>query len=270
MGMLWMRSDVEKLTGLTKRSVQELCGRKRRSHDVGFWRPVESRPGYSRFDEADAVVLHLAGRLHAAGFTLAEMENAIRAALVRRARSDDSEVSDEADEFGSLLASKAAVLRAERERIEAREQALKEIRAEAASSQDAGECRLASLDRGFLHGAFRRGIEAAVKRKSLPEPCAQRALDAFDEAWNVRVVNSSDMQTGESAQEAETVRGAGASGASGSTGEFDAEGLAALLDSAFEHMSRWGVSLEPAAHALVSIVRGEGSVARRQRARADA
>ena len=78
---MWMRSSVERLTGMSKRSIQELCSQSRHSDGVAFWHPAESRPGYSRFDRLDMLAFYLVSRFRAAGFTLAEMSDIVPSAF---------------------------------------------------------------------------------------------------------------------------------------------------------------------------------------------
>lgn len=71
---MWKRSQVEKLTGLTRDMIQPLCYQNKKNGGYGFWVPAVHRPGYSRFDEGDLLMFYLVGQLKRAGFTLEEVE----------------------------------------------------------------------------------------------------------------------------------------------------------------------------------------------------
>lgn len=78
---IWLRSEVEALTGLSKRKVQELCHQNRKTGGMAFWRPFESRPGYSGFDKSDLIAFYIAAKLHKSGFPLIEIKDAFKATL---------------------------------------------------------------------------------------------------------------------------------------------------------------------------------------------
>lgn len=71
---MWKRSEVEKLTGLTRHMIQDLCNPNTSRDGLGFWKPAVSKPGYSRFDEGDLCMFYLVGVLKRAGFSLMEIE----------------------------------------------------------------------------------------------------------------------------------------------------------------------------------------------------
>lgn len=75
---MWLRSDIEKITGLSKRKIQELCHHNRRTGGIAFWNPAESKPGYSRFDENDLAVFYFVEKLYESGFYLREMGEALK------------------------------------------------------------------------------------------------------------------------------------------------------------------------------------------------
>ena len=75
---MWLRSDIEKITGLSKRKIQELCHQNKRTGGIAFWNPAESKPGYSRFDENDLAVFYFVEKLYESGFYLREMGEALR------------------------------------------------------------------------------------------------------------------------------------------------------------------------------------------------
>lgn len=78
---MWERSHVERLTGLSRHMIQDLCYHNARGGGLGFWEPAVSKPGYSRFDEGDLLMFYLVGQLKHAGFTLKEVEAAVFAIL---------------------------------------------------------------------------------------------------------------------------------------------------------------------------------------------
>lgn len=76
---MWKKSQVEELTGVSKRAIQQLCNHNAKTGGLGFWHPYDMGPGYAAYDEADMLAFLLVGRLHDAGFTLAEMHPAVKA-----------------------------------------------------------------------------------------------------------------------------------------------------------------------------------------------
>ena len=74
---MWERSQVERLTGLSRHMIQDLCYHNAKGGGLGFWEPAVSKPGYSRFDEGDLLMFYLVGQLKRAGFTLKEVEAAV-------------------------------------------------------------------------------------------------------------------------------------------------------------------------------------------------
>lgn len=83
---MWERSQVERLTGLSRHMIQDLCYHNTKGGGLGFWEPAVSKPGYSRFDEGDLLMFYLVGQLKRAGFTLREVEPTVFAIL----ENDDS------------------------------------------------------------------------------------------------------------------------------------------------------------------------------------
>lgn len=73
---MWRRSDIEQLTGLSKRKIQELCHQNKATGGIAFWTPYESRPGYSQFDKNDLAVFYVVEKIHSSGFSLAETNKA--------------------------------------------------------------------------------------------------------------------------------------------------------------------------------------------------
>lgn len=71
---MWQRSEVERLTGLSRHAIQDLCNQNTARDGLGFWVPAVSKPGYARYDEGDLLAFYLVRQLTKAGFTLAEVE----------------------------------------------------------------------------------------------------------------------------------------------------------------------------------------------------
>lgn len=71
---MWQRSEVERLTGLSRHAIQDLCNQNTTRDGLGFWVPAVSKPGYARYDEGDLLAFYLVKQLTNAGFTLAEVE----------------------------------------------------------------------------------------------------------------------------------------------------------------------------------------------------
>lgn len=74
---MWLRSQVEQLTGLNEYTIQSLCYKNTDKGGFGFWEPAVSKPGYSRFDEGDLLMFYLVAQLKLAGFTQGEIEHAV-------------------------------------------------------------------------------------------------------------------------------------------------------------------------------------------------
>ena len=53
---MWKRSEVERLTGLGRHTIQDLCNQNTSRDGLGFWEPAVMKPGYSRFDEGDLLL----------------------------------------------------------------------------------------------------------------------------------------------------------------------------------------------------------------------
>ena len=70
---MWKRSEVERLTGLGRHTIQDLCNQNTSRDGLGFWEPAVMKPGYSRFDEGDLLAFYLVRQLIKVGFTAAEV-----------------------------------------------------------------------------------------------------------------------------------------------------------------------------------------------------
>lgn len=180
---MWTRSQVERLTGLSKKSIQRLCyqNTSRSAGGLGVWRPAESRPGYSRFDDGDLVVLYLLGRFRAAGFSTPELPDV----LGGLADADPGALL-------GLLAEKRADLEAERRRIEGRLALVDELSDAAASGAAPGDaatsialgCCLAELRSAVAREGVAAGAGAGDGLAPATEPAVSaaeldRALEEF-------------------------------------------------------------------------------------------
>lgn len=74
---MWQRSEVEKLTGLSRHAIQDLCNQNTAAGGLGFWVPAISKPGFARYDEGDLLAFYLVKQFFKAGFTLAQMESVV-------------------------------------------------------------------------------------------------------------------------------------------------------------------------------------------------
>lgn len=105
---MWKRSEVEKLTGLTRHMIQDLCNPNTSRDGLGFWKPAVSKPGYSRFDEGDLLAFYLVRQLMKAGFTLREVGPVVYDML------------EDGAAFETRIAEKATELRAHRAQCDAK------------------------------------------------------------------------------------------------------------------------------------------------------
>ena len=141
---MWERSQVEKLTGLSRHMIQDLCYHNTKSGGLGFWEPAVSKPGYSRFDEGDLYMFYLVGQLKRAGFTLAEVESAV------------SDILEDGDALDRTVRAKARSLHARRAEFDGKLAAL-ECLADAVAAQPTE--RLFAV----MEAALERSVERAVQ-----------------------------------------------------------------------------------------------------------
>lgn len=102
---MWKRLQVEELTGVSKRAIQQLCNHNAKTGGLGFWHPYDMGPGHAAYDEVDMLAFLLVGRLHDAGFALSEMRPAVKALVQDADNREDG-------------ASYAALVRAKRQRLQ--------------------------------------------------------------------------------------------------------------------------------------------------------
>lgn len=121
---MWKRSDVERLTGLTRHMIQDLCNPNTSRDGLGFWEPAISKPGYSRFDEGDLLAFYLVRQLMKAGFTLREIESAV------------FDLMEDDDSFECALRRKATVLHRRRAELDSKLSALENLEVAATAATD--------------------------------------------------------------------------------------------------------------------------------------
>lgn len=121
---MWKRSDVERLTGLTRHMIQDLCNPNTSGDGLGFWEPAISKPGYSRFDEGDLLAFYLVRQLMKAGFTLKEIESAV------------FDLMEDDDSFERTLRRKATVLHRRRAELDSKLSALEYLEVAATAATD--------------------------------------------------------------------------------------------------------------------------------------
>lgn len=121
---MWKRSDVERLTGLTRHMIQDLCNPNTSRDGLGFWEPAISKPGYSRFDEGDLLAFYLVRQLMKAGFTLREIESAV------------FDLMEDDDSFERALRRKATVLHRRRAELDSKLSALEYLEVAATAVTD--------------------------------------------------------------------------------------------------------------------------------------
>lgn len=149
---MWKRSEVERLTGLTRHAIQDLCNQNTAADGLGFWRTAIAKPGYSRFDEGDLLAFYLVRQLTRAGFALAEVEPAV------------FELWEDDEAFGKRVARKAELLQAERVRLDARSEAI-DVLGHAARELPAERLRAIvdeALGRSLRHAVARTADELDV------------------------------------------------------------------------------------------------------------
>lgn len=151
---MWKRSDVERLTGLTRHMIQDLCNPNTSGDGLGFWEPAISKPGYSRFDEGDLLAFYLVRQLMKAGFTLKEIESAV------------FDLMEDDDSFERALRRKATVLHRRRAELDSKLSALEYL--EMAASVSADE-RLYAVMEVALGQSAERAVRAAASEVQVTE-----------------------------------------------------------------------------------------------------
>lgn len=156
---MWERSQVEKLTGLSRHMIQDLCYHNTKSGGLGFWEPAVSKPGYSRFDEGDLYMFYLVGQLKRAGFTLAEVESAV------------SDILEDGDALDRTVRAKARSLHARRAEFDGKLAAL-ECLADAVAAQPTE--RLFAVMEASLARSVERALEVALRVQAAEDGLIER------------------------------------------------------------------------------------------------
>ena len=151
---MWKRSDVERLTGLTRHMIQDLCNPNTSGDGLGFWEPAISKPGYSRFDEGDLLAFYLVRQLMKAGFTLKEIESAV------------FDLMEDDDSFERALRRKATVLHRRRAELDSKLRALEYLEVAATAATDD---RLYAVMEVALGQSAERAVRAAASEVQVTE-----------------------------------------------------------------------------------------------------
>lgn len=161
---MWKRSDVERLTGLTRHMIQDLCNPNTSRDGLGFWEPAISKPGYSRFDEGDLLAFYLVRQLMKAGFTLREIESAV------------FDLMEDDDSFERALRRKATVLHRRRAELDSKLSALEylEVAATAATDDRLYAVMEVALTQRAEHAV--RAATAAVRAAEADEELVRRGM----------------------------------------------------------------------------------------------
>lgn len=165
--LMWKRSEVEQLTGLSRHMIQDLCNQNTAGDGLAFWVPAVSKPGFARYDEGDLMAFYLVKQLSKAGFPLAEVE----AAVMDMLEDDDS--------FAARIDGNVRRLQSERARIDARLLAAEVLRG--AAAYDPPERLYAIMAAALLDGV-QRSIENAARASSLPPESVNRLNRAYQRA----------------------------------------------------------------------------------------
>ena len=147
---MWKRSEVERLTGLERHVIQNLCNKNTSQDGLGFWEPAVMKPGYSRFDEGDLLAFYLVRQLVGAGFTQAEVAGMV------------GDMLEEGDAFAKALQKKALSLCERRRRLDAQLESVRRLGA-----------ATACLPENRLYGVMERGLLASADRALDVSGCAR-------------------------------------------------------------------------------------------------
>lgn len=151
---MWKRSDVERLTGLTRHMIQDLCNPNTSRDGLGFWEPAISKPGYSRFDEGDLLAFYLVRQLMKAGFTLREIESTV------------FDLMEDDDSFERALRRKATVLHRRRAELDSKLSALEYLEVAATAATDD---RLYAVMEVALTQSAERAVQVATTETQAAE-----------------------------------------------------------------------------------------------------
>jgi len=159
---MWKRSDVERLTGLTRHMIQDLCNPNTSGDGLGFWEPAISKPGYSRFDEGDLLAFYLVRQLMKAGFTLKEIESAV------------FDLMEDDDSFERTLRRKATVLHRRRAELDSKLSALEYLEVAATAVTD--DRLYAVMEVALTQSAERAVHVATTEAQAADEELVRRGM----------------------------------------------------------------------------------------------
>lgn len=172
--LMWKRSEVERLTGLTRHMIQDLCNQNVAGDGLGFWEPAVSKPGYSRFDEGDLLAFFLVRQLTKAGFTLKEIEPAV------------FDLLEEGDAFSEALRTKERQLHERRAKIDDCLQVIAYL--EDAAEVESGERLLTVMGEALEQSVFRAVAATKMEQEaSLSEESFIAMVRRFN-AWMAELV----------------------------------------------------------------------------------
>ena len=152
---MWKRSEVERLTGLGRHTIQDLCNQNTSRDGLGFWEPAVMKPGYSRFDEGDLLAFYLVRQLIKVGFTAAEVGPVVL------------EMAEKDDAFVCALRKRAHILVNQRSEIDAQVATLE--RFEEAAAGSAPEERLYAVMTAELEASAERAVNVAAFELRAPD-----------------------------------------------------------------------------------------------------
>ena len=158
---MWKRSEVERLTGLGRHTIQDLCNQNTSRDGLGFWEPAVMKPGYSRFDEGDLLAFYLVRQLIKVGFTAAEVGPVVL------------EMAEKDDAFVCALRKRAHILVNQRSEIDAQVAALE--RFEEAAAGSAPEERLYAVMAAELEASAERAVNVAAFEHRAPDSAREWA-----------------------------------------------------------------------------------------------
>ena len=178
---MWKRSEVERLTGLGRHTIQDLCNQNTSRAGLGFWEPAVMKPGYSRFDEGDLLAFYLVRQLIKVGFTPAEVGPVILS------------MTEKNHEFVSSLRKRAHDLNARRVAIDEKLASLERLE-EAAVASAPERCLYAMMERE-LAVSVNRVVGAAARELCAPDDLRERARTSLQEIADslMRLIRGEDL-----------------------------------------------------------------------------
>lgn len=168
---MWKRSEVERLTGLERHTIQDLCNKSTRHSGLGFWEPAVMKPGYSRFDEGDLLAFYLVRQLTGAGFVPARVGGLV------------FDMLDEGD--GYLLALEGQRLRLDGQRAKINSQLAALGRLEVAASRSPEQRLEAIMESSLLVSVDQSVVIVASEWGATSTQAARTRALLADAMWDV-------------------------------------------------------------------------------------